>query len=93
MFKVMATNSVMIGLANVKESETQVSKSAYGAAAAGIGVIGAPIASVGLSITENLRDNLTTTAKVSIVAATVPLSLLLSPVTTPIVTVLLVKKY
>ena len=95
-FKVIATNSVMISLANVKEFETEKYKAAYGALAAGVGVISIPIVTVGLTI-KKIRDAMCDTelsgaATVGIVAATVPLSLLLSPITTPVLTVLLVKK-
>ena len=93
-FKVIATNSMMIGLANVKKSETEKYKAAYGALAAGVGVISLPV-TVGLTIAKmweaRCDTELSGTAAVGIVVATVPLSLLLSPVTTPILTVFLVK--
>ena len=94
-FKVIATNSMMIGLANVKKSETEKYEAAYGALAAGVGVISLPIVTVGLTIAK-MRDavcdtELSGAATAGIIVATVPLSLLLSPVTTPILTVLLVK--
>ena len=94
-FKVIATNSMMIGLANVKKSETEKYEAAYGALAAGVGVISLPIVTVGLTIAK-MRDagcdtELSGAATAGIIVATVPLSLLLSPVATPVLTVLFVK--
>ena len=95
-FKVIATNSVMIGLGNVKETETELSKAATGALFACCGAIVFPLTSVGLGLDYTLEEKilgseLGIAARVGIYAATVPLSLLLSPVVTPIATVVTVK--
>lgn len=94
-FKVTATNLVIISLANVEESETEWSKTALGAGMACVGAIGLPIMSVGLgtvNVISKLNQNVSTTAAIGITAATAPISLLLSPVITPIATVCLVKE-
>ena len=82
----------MRSLENVKETETEFSKAATGALCASVAGVG----TVGLGVhylleEEILGSELGTAAKVGIYAATAPLSLLLSPVATPIVAILFVK--
>ena len=73
----------------MKKTETGWSKTA-------IGAVGSPLLSIGGGVQYTIEEKipgseLSTAAAVGIYAATAPLSLLLSPVVTPIVTILFVK--
>ena len=94
--KVLATNSVMISLGNMEKTETEPSKAAHGAALACAGAVGSPLLLIGGGVQYTIEEKilgseLSNAATVGIFAATAPLSLLLSPVATPIATVLFVK--
>ena len=91
-----ATNSVMISLGNMKKTETGWSKTAIGAVLACAGALVSPLLSIGGGVQYTIEEKipgseLSTAAAVGIYAATAPLSLLLSPVVTPIATILFVK--
>ena len=93
-FKVIASNSVMISLANV---ETEASKAFYTAKGVYMGALNSPWL-LGIEIihaidkASNTPGFLGDTAEVCIYAATLPLSLLFSPVTVPITAVLCVSE-
>ena len=96
-FKVTATNSVMISLENVEESETKSSKvaRAAGGVAAGVvgGVVAVPFIFAALAICGILgKDKFgnykwNTATKLGTGIATIPLSLILSPVSVPVLSV------
>ena len=91
-FRVQAANATIISLATEKKSETELSKALYAALGLLTGVVGAPVVAVGsVGVTACLAaktikgdSELSTAAMVGITAATIPLSLLLSPITVPI---------
>ena len=86
-FKVIATNSVMISLANVEESETEWSKAARAAVGLYFGVVLAPHIAAGAAICVFFGKEWSTATQLGAGIATVPLSLLLSPVSVPLVSV------
>ena len=93
-FKVIATNSVMISLGNIVESKTKASKVSVAAACTGSGAICSPLIAgvLILPAIEDVTDSeLSKAATVGVVAATMPLSLLISPIASPILTVMFVK--
>ena len=94
-FKVIATNSMIISLGNVEESETEKSKALYVAKGVGVGTMYSPLSlsKVTFYAIKSIEPDchLRTSAKVGILAATIPLSLLLSPVTVPITAALYVR--
>ena len=93
--KVLATNSVMISLGNIEESETELSKAARVAVGIAYGVVGAPLATAGafvcgiFGIDECGESKWSTATQVGTGIATIPLSLLLSPVSVPLFSVCL----
>ena len=94
-FKVIAANSLMIGLGNLKESETEASKVSVAAAGFVLGATCLPIIAGGLMAKDEIESvtdsELSTAATVGVFAAAVPLSLLIYPITAPIATVMYVK--
>ena len=86
-FKVIATNSVVIGLGNVENSKTRASKASFAAVGVGTGAVISPFL-VGILVTagiETIDDSeLSTAAKIGIYAATAPIGLLLSAITLPV---------
>ena len=92
-FKVIATNSVMIGLGNMKESETERSNAFRVAEGAAIGAALSTLF-IGFELCDAIQRKIkpdsgfSTATQVGIVAATLPLALLICPVTAPVVTVL-----
>ena len=88
-FKVIATNSVVIGLGNVGNSKTRASKASFAAVGVGTGAVISPFL-VGILVTagiESIDDSeLSIAAKVGIYAATAPIGLLFSAITLPVAT-------
>ena len=94
-FKVIATNSVMRSLGNIEESITEASKVFAAAVGTGVSALCSPVIAgglIGIAIETVTGSRLSKAAAVGVVAATVPLSLLISPVAAPILTVILVKE-
>ena len=92
-FKVTATNSVMISLENVEESETEWSKAARAAVGVSLAVVFAPFATAGVFVCGIFgrdkygKSKWSTATKLGTGIATIPLSLLLSPVSVPLLSV------
>ena len=88
-FRLMATNAMMISLASEEKSDTQRSKAFHAAAGFFLGVAGAPVVAIGgaaFVAIEAIKTNskLSNKAAFGITAATIPLSLLLSPISVPL---------
>ena len=96
-FKVTATNSVMISLANSEEFETEWCKAAHVACGLLVGAFIGSFATAGAAIcalfgTDSYgEDKWSTATQVGTGIATIPLSLLLSPVSVPLVSVFYVR--
>ena len=92
-FKVTATNSIMISLENVEKSETEWSKAARGAGGLTAGVILLPFVTAGMAICSMFgtdkdgKDKWSTATEIGTSVAAIPLSLLLSPVSVPVLSV------
>ena len=89
-FKVIATNSVMIGLGNMEESETERCNAFRAAEGAAIGAALSTLF-IGFELCDAIQkpySGFSTATQVGIVAATLPLALLICPVTAPVLTVL-----
>ena len=86
-FKVMATNAMMISLAREEESKTEHAKVSRVALCVGAGAIFSPLL-IGGAIEGATDSELSTVAQVGLYAVTVPIGLLLSPITVPITAVI-----
>ena len=92
-FKLIATNSVMISLGNMEESETEKSNASRAAEGAAEGAALSTLF-IGFELCDTIerKIRLSTATTAGIIAATLPLSLLIFPVTAPILTVIFAKE-